>query len=87
MDWDRPSSFARFRLIFRPSNEKPHSVCAQHAAAQGLPKSLRTADYDGKTWIHLDLRLFKRIPNSLDTREERKDTSFYGCLAAARLET
>jgi hypothetical protein len=48
---------------------------------------LRTADYDGKTWIHLDLRLFKRIPNSLDTREERKDTSFYGCLAAAQLET
>jgi hypothetical protein len=43
---------------------------------QHFPKPLRSADYQGKTWICLHLRLFERLPIPLDTRQEWKDTSF-----------
>jgi hypothetical protein len=43
---------------------------------QRFPKPLRSADYQGKTWICLHLRLFERLPIPLDTRQEWKDTSF-----------
>jgi len=43
---------------------------------QHFPKPLRSADYQGKTWTCLHLRLFERLPIPLDTRQEWKDTSF-----------
>src|SRR6266480_5618340 len=43
---------------------------------QHFPKPLRSADYQGKTWICLHLRLFERLLIPLDTRQEWKDTSF-----------
>jgi hypothetical protein len=43
---------------------------------QHFPKPLRSADYQGKTWLCLHLRLFERLPIPLDTRQEWKDTSF-----------